>query len=583
MKYIKEYKNPDKKEDFSFFFKWINSKKKNWDNGIKNIILPFFDNMFLLFNEFDENYNDNYDPKEIFQLYKDYINEGFDILLKNIRLCEDPELLLSLYYHLDISLSLFKDSLLEMSKNIVNYNSIYKLGYECFNIANRIFTPGLSQNYYDKISTHKHIDDNRENSIEFFENLKKLYLDRVDLIEPEEIFNMVNINTKSLTDLNINPGDEVKYKRNDKIENIAIVSYHQEEKSDDTNVILVSKKTGQKFQIKNDKIIEIIPRHKSINQKVSDKLKSVKDDENKMKKINKFLYDILNENIENTEQMIDNLKIQTTDTREWLSDSNFKRINIQNFKEILRDVYQPHGHWGKNYPDNPNSPVGVIELPWESERWSVLNRINTNFTAFKTLINMINRVIIENSKITKPFDFKNNRFGSPEFYSEYERFIKYLYNHRNRIFQKLTPPSGSNIINEIIRIINNTMNKGDTTEVLVNKNLYRIFDDLNWSIKKGESGGFEDMIEGVDIIFKQNDQSKKRIQVKTINQRPVELSNGFLQLSGTGISRHYKVEYLAVVFNKKEVYMFEYNPDLIQLYSGDLLVHRSLLHKKIEI
>lgn len=586
MKYIKEFKDSseNQKEDFSFFFGWLDTKKKQWSFEFTNLLMPFFDELFKLFKEFSENYNDNYDPKEIFEIYKQYIESSFDKLIKGMDISKNKEDLISLYYNLDISLGLFKDSLLKMSKDIDNYNSIYKLGFECFKTANRLFTDRLSEKYYNIFTEEKHIDDIREKTSIFFESLKKIYLDRVDLVEPEEVFNMVNINTKDLSEINFNPGDEVKYKQSQRKENSAIVSYHQKDVSDDSHVILVSKRTGKKFEIKTSKIIEIIPKHKSINKKISDKLKTIKDDETKMKKLNKFLYDILNEdNSFGENYSLEELRVSVGDTKKWLSDSYFKTNNIINFNKILKDVYEPVGHWGEKNPYKKENKkiTGVVGLPWEEERWSSLNRINTNFKSLSILINKINEVIINYSKITEPFDFKNNEFGTEEFNKEYQRFINYLYTHRDRIFLKLTKQTGSETLNSIINTIKGTMKVGEESEKITIDNIKRIFDDIQWTQKVGESGERADMIEGVDVRFKREGKPEETIQVKTISM--VEEYEDEYHLIGVGMNKHYNVDYIGLVV-KQELYLFEYDSQLITLRSnGNLIVDKTLLVKKINI
>jgi hypothetical protein len=303
-----------------------------------------------------------------------------------------------------------------------------------------------------------------------------------------------------------------------------------------------------------------------------------------MKKLNKFLYDILNEdNSFGENYSLEELKVSVKDTKKWLSNSYFKTNNIINFNKILKDVYKPVGHWGEKNPEKKENKAitGVVGLIWEEERWSVLNRINTNFKSLSVLINKINEVIINYSKITKPFDFKNNEFGTEEFNKEYQRFINYLYTHRDRIFLKLTKETGSETLNSVINTIKGTMKVGDKSEKITFDNIKKIFDDIQWIQKVGGSGERVDMIEGVDIRFKREGKPEQTIQVKTISM--VEEYDNEYHLIGVGMDNHYNVDYLALVV-KEDLYLFEYDSQLIDLRpNGDLIIDKTLLVKKINI
>lgn len=256
-------------------------------------------------------------------------------------------------------------------------------------------------------------------------------------------------------------------------------------------------------------------------------------------------------------------------TRSWLSDPAFKKIHIKNIGDILKRVYEPVGHWKKN---DKSGFYGVMDLEWDSERWSILNRINTNYTALTLMVNSINNAL-DNSSINK-FDFVNNKFGTPEFYTEYSRLIE-LMKKNSKIFLKLKEDDGSKTINLIVNAIRGTKSAGDLGEKIVVDYLPKLNPKIsNIRIPDG-SGDSNDMIGGADVFFDYNDKTFT-IQVKRVSS--VIDKDGKYITVGASISKHYKTNYYAIM-DRKTLYFFNNKESGINILDGELEIDNSLLVK----
>lgn len=275
---------------------WLDTKKRTWDPDFSTLILSFHDVIEDTIAELKDKFNDRDDPDEIMKFYIENLDHAFDSLIDEIRNITDGDLLHKLWYEMVLNISLWKDSFRKMSEKLDNYNSIFKLGYEIFSKINIYITKSVSSTYYDGLIGE--LDDKRENSIKFIEKFHKEIKDRLIDIDPVDVFSISNLNEKDVSELILTAGDEVRYYQHDDVENIAIISYNQNELEENDNVRLISKKNGHQFEIDKNKLIEIIPKHKSKNQEIGDKLIKIKSDPDKMDKINDLLDDLLDDDEE---------------------------------------------------------------------------------------------------------------------------------------------------------------------------------------------------------------------------------------------------------------------------------------------
>lgn len=551
--------------DTKKYYKWLDTKKQGWDTEFTKHIMSFHSIVIEMVDELKDKFNDKDDPTEVKKIYLEFFEKSFEELVKSMRSITDENILHKLWNEFVLGIFLWKNSFREMGENIDNYNSIYKLGSEIFSILGKYTTKKVSRKYYDGLTGE--LDDMRNNSIDFIEQFYDEIVLRLVKLDEEEVFDMSNMDEKEIDELYLDPGDEVRYYKEDGDENIAIISHNQEELSDsDNNIRLLSKSDGTPFEINKSELIEIIPKNKTINQEVSDKLKNVKSDPEKLNKLNDYLGKLQRESMNNYD-------VTYKQTKRWISDPTFKRKHIQWMGNILRDVYKPIGHW-KKYRF-----FGVMDLPWESNSWSLFNKINTNYSALEIMINEVNRALIQGKSKTQPFNFNDKEFGSTEFYNEYDRMMQFFDRYKQKIFLKLSESDGSNIINKVFNRIQGTTNAGDKAEKVVVDNLNKIIHGAT-DIYMPESGGeSDDMIGGVDVTYMLNG-IKHTIQVKKCK---VFKNVGSYKVVGTSLSKHYNVDYLACV-SGSFFYLFEYDKSKMELlYNGDIVVDESLLIKVIKV
>lgn len=564
---------------------WIESKEKDWDPDFNKLMMSFHDTISDMIVELKDKFNDKDDPDEVYKMYQEYFESAFDALIEQIRYVQDEDYLHKFWREFKLNVYLWKDTFSKLSEKMENYNSVFKLGYEIFSKIGVYITKKVSDDYYKGLKSED-LDTKRQKAIEFVENFYQDIKSRVNDIDPEEIFDMSNLYDKDSDDLVLNAGDEVRYYKQDGEENTALISYNQEELQDEgNNVRLVSKDDGSQFEIDRSELIEIIPKSKTTNQEVSDKLKKVKMDPDKLDKLNNYLTDLTTENMSMSDQdsylfwasQEEKQSIRVTDksTKVWMANNTFKNTYIKQIDSMLRDVYKPIGHW-KKYKF-----WGVMDLPWETERWSILNKINTNYSSLTILINEVNRAILEGGSDVPLFDLINKRFGSKQFNEEFVRFLNFLDKNKKKIFLKIDENTGSRVINKIVNVIKFTSKMGENAEVLVAKRLPKMLNGIVNDIEIiAGAGEEEDMVGGIDIVFKLNGNSKT-IQVKRC-KAVFKSRDGRYMAMGTSVATHYNVDYIAFV-SKKVIALFRYQQDKIELLqNGDMMMDTSILVSNIK-
>lgn len=261
-------------------------ENNNWSDNLSNLIEPFNDAIEDMTEKLKDDFNDKDDPIEVHKLYVKKIMKAFKKLVEEVRLVKDEEDLRELWSDMSLNIVFWKDKYDKLSKEIEGCNAVFKLGYEIFKSMTTYNTKKISQEYYSALKGN--IDDMRENVVKYIDSIKSDIGERMIEINSEDIFNMSNLDEKELEDIVTNAGDEIRYYMSDGEENIAIISYNQEG-TDNEELRVTSKKDGEQFKIDRKDLIEIIPKTKTINQEVSDKLKKIKDDPNKLGKLNDYL------------------------------------------------------------------------------------------------------------------------------------------------------------------------------------------------------------------------------------------------------------------------------------------------------
>jgi plastocyanin len=284
MLYLKSYKNFLIKESF----KWIDKLSKTWDSDIEKVLISFTDEIENMVKELKEDFNDKKDPFKIHKKYFKDIESAYETFIEKILYVEEEDTLFKLMLEFKTILGLWVETFSKL-KETENYNFVFKLGEEIFKSTSKYTTNKVLNDYLSEIKKEELLDDKRKAAIDFLDNYKTDILNRIKELDAENILDQANLEEQDTDDITLKPGDEVRYIKNDNEENTAMVSVNQEELNEDDNVRLVSKETGTQFEISKKDIIEVIPNISSTNQEVKDKLKKIKDDDEKLDQLNDFL------------------------------------------------------------------------------------------------------------------------------------------------------------------------------------------------------------------------------------------------------------------------------------------------------
>jgi len=279
---------------------WLDNKKQTWDQNFTKLIMSFHDSINEMIDDLKDSFNDKDDPDEIYKLYMEHFEKAFDNLIEEVRNVEDDDHLYKLWNELVLNFSLWKDSFSKMSEKLDNYNSIFKLGHDLFAKFTLYTTKGVSKEYYDGMKGE--MDDKRQNAISFIEKFYEEIKLRLEEVNAEDVFSMSNMDEKDTEDIALNAGDDVRYLQKDGEENIAIISHNQEELQEIDNIRLVAKDDGSQFEIDKKELIEILPKHRTMNQEVSDKLKKIKADPESLDKLNDYLDELTSDVNENKDE-----------------------------------------------------------------------------------------------------------------------------------------------------------------------------------------------------------------------------------------------------------------------------------------
>ena len=225
---------------------------------------------------------------------------------------------------------------------------------------------------------------------------------------------------------------------------------------------------------------------------------------------------------------------------------DIKWTYMNGINRILKEVFN------ENYIDTPNNNQlpGVYDI--EGPGRSVINKLNTNYTAFCILLRDLNYVI---TKIPnkKPISFIDKTPAQQK--KEVERFVSALDHFKYRIFDR----ESSTFINLLITLTEKNK-AGDKREQITASILRRFFGKSAKVEMVGELGNKKDAIQGVDLeIFK--DDTLYTAQVKPYREMK-QTENG-IELEGTASVKLYKTDWM--VFQRgKNVLVFDKKPKIIK-------------------
>ena len=236
-----------------------------------------------------------------------------------------------------------------------------------------------------------------------------------------------------------------------------------------------------------------------------------------------------------------------------------KNIYKRKINDILRETFPTY--WYEKGQLFNNSPFGIYN--YEKDGRSILNKINTNYTIFCTLVSDINLYLKYKNISQINFTNKNNA----DQIKELNKFLHYLDLLKYRIFN-----TSSDTFKNIYELIKKLDKNGDRREEKSVKELKKFF-NTNKVTKVGGLGNKEDMIGGIDAKVEINGQTKT-VQIKPF--KSFEIEDNKVKVFGTGNVKKYKVDYLVFHNDSKGIKVFDNsNTDIInghkhRLYSYPL-------------
>jgi len=226
-----------------------------------------------------------------------------------------------------------------------------------------------------------------------------------------------------------------------------------------------------------------------------------------------------------------------------------KKRFMFNIMGILKEVFSEYWYEKNQYAEGQMSGVYDYEQPGRS----VINKLNTNYTAFCTLVNDINQFLKKYGIDAINF---NNKSPQQQL-REVDRLNKYLVELRYRIFN-----SESSTFQTIMAGLDRTNTFGDKREVDAVDGMKKIF-NTDKVFKVGELGGVEDMIGGVDAVIEMP-EGKKTAQIKPYNR--IEVKDGKVTVYGTANVKPYKTDYL--VFHSDRLGTVVYDNSNTEIIDG---------------
>ena len=223
-----------------------------------------------------------------------------------------------------------------------------------------------------------------------------------------------------------------------------------------------------------------------------------------------------------------------------------EKLYKEGINRILKEVH--HDHWREE--DKQGNMSGIYDL--EKPGRSVINKLNTNYTAFSILKRDINRVIEASSNPNNKIIFEGKK--PIEQIREVKKFVNYIDEFKFRIFD-----SSSNTFQNVMKVLSETDAAGEKREEVTAAILRRFFGPSVSVEKKGGLGVKSDMISGIDIVVKKDGKTVTG-QVKPFRERIDK--NGIIQLNGTGKVKIYPTDWM--IFQKgKNVLVFNKKPRII--------------------
>jgi Fe-Mn family superoxide dismutase len=226
--------------------------------------------------------------------------------------------------------------------------------------------------------------------------------------------------------------------------------------------------------------------------------------------------------------------------------SDVKWTYMNGINKIMKEVFS------ENYITKleNNQLPGVYNL--EGPGRSVINKLNTNYTAFCILLKDLNQVIATIPG-KKPINFMDKTPSEQR--KEVERFVKAIDYFKYRIFD-----TDSTTLHNLLRTLTEKDKAGSKREEITASILKRFFGKQAKIQVVGELGSKKDAIQGVDLELTMDDQ-KYTAQIKPF--RNMIMSEDGITLEGTASVKIYNTDLM--IFQKgKNVLIFNKKPKIVK-------------------
>jgi hypothetical protein len=226
--------------------------------------------------------------------------------------------------------------------------------------------------------------------------------------------------------------------------------------------------------------------------------------------------------------------------------SDVKWTYMNGINKIMKEVFS------ENYITKleNNQLPGVYNL--EGPGRSVINKLNTNYTAFCILLKDLNQVIATIPG-KKPINFMDKTPSEQR--KEVERFVKAIDYFKYRIFD-----TDSTTLHNLLRTLTEKDKAGSKREEITASILKRFFGKNAKVEVIGELGSKKDAIQGIDLELTKDGQ-KYTAQIKPFRNM-VESEDG-ITLEGTASVKIYNTDLM--IFQKgKNVLVFNKKPKIVK-------------------
>ena len=216
-----------------------------------------------------------------------------------------------------------------------------------------------------------------------------------------------------------------------------------------------------------------------------------------------------------------------------------KNLFKDNINKVLKEVF--HEYYKNKNEYSSGESYGIYDF--EMTGRSVINKLNTNYSAFCVLLRDINKVLSAMQQPTIVFNYQS----SQNQITQVHRLNQFINVYKDRIFN-----TNSSTFQTIMFVLGQThawgQKREDNTIVLLKKQ----FGENN--VKPiGKLGSSEDMIGGIDceIIV---DGERKTAQIKPFTNTKTEDGNTIVM--GSGNVKRYNTDWLIFAKNNKEILIF---------------------------